>query len=1750
LDRIVCEIYDAVSETWTDYGQGGAAALYEVHSEPAGPGVTGTGYIDLHKKGGGYSIVAGSPVRIYTVNGDGDITARWLFGFVVRRGEAIKYPSNMVVYRLDLQGLNILFDVLRLRAEWDYALELPATSLYHQIVAVTRAVQEPPGPAGWASESYFGIDAGDTGIAYADFEYPMPGRIFAGMSYGEMLRALMATAMQLYPDLRPTFYLGLESGNPSTFGSVVLHVFDRAVQPATAAWYFNATGGGTAPNGQPWRPWYGADGFKRQLENPDLRNFGQSVWEEPNTSMGTQMLYYTGTPIGGTFTLSHDGKETGPIAWNADAATLETQLEGFPHVGAGNVSVIGGPLPLPVTIEFATAPGTLYPDDRNILWVQTLNTTGPVGGPVTAPPTGGYFTLSFGGETTAHIDWDATAGEVRLALEALSNIAPGDVDVAGGPFPGTPLVITFNPAAETLGFSAAGLTGGDHKLTMITGSLEVEPAAVVSGGAIVFEAGDAYSITTYPNMFAAHRAWMAAPLEDAESTTAVEASAALSRSVTLKSLPREINQIEVHDYVRPGQWVGVQVDELGLDASDADPDVVAGSTFLCIGTSIDVRNHGRMAVFTLTLKNRKLLPGEDADEDPGAPPIERDVVPPRAPTGLVLETNRYNPSTNMTEMTIGWTISASRDVADYLFDAVPDGYPALPTLYPSDRSATITVPPGRNVTVRVLARDSSGNISGNAPDGGNIGIFTSSDRVSIDLFNGSFEQVDPLDPLQAMGWAPFGAAFLSERLPGITLNGASDGLYYYRIQLTTSDVGPAGIQSDRFLVTAGGTYEANADARFDEASGSADVFMFKVRFYDGDDVYLSGQDAEVDDLSLSELAWRTKSIIFAAPPAAASADILLLNIGDGGVDPTGYAVGFDRVLVWDLAEPTRAGALSSHNKGSLNLDLAMPGAARLLTAAVATDTTLTMRVAPDSIAGGSTWMYIDPYTIRCEMRKITGISGNTLTLDRALSKAHAATAAVIYSAVAMASPTLWGAKGDGATHPIGTATGLTLGEIQAYLPHVTSTADELDWAAAQAAADEAVGGAKSSIPWAASPLSSADSVRTARAWFHIPSGDFLFNRPLFVRNVYGLKMEGAGDGTILRGVDMKSGNSAASADTVESTGTLTRIYYTERVGAVFAVGDRVTVDIMTVSSGFMSTHNSTIASIGPSSGNGTLTYFDLTTPIPSGRIVLAGFRIRQSFVVSSRSPASGESTYGLPRYQIFYTPGVSRTFAVGDGIEIEVYNPSTLVSLTYRSTVASLGTDGVLGPYLLPLQPMPVGYHVEAGANLYFFTSIVWLDGVARGKVGDFRLATTLTIPDTLYYLTWTAGFPTGSPVTAPPVAASTTQVNTHDVAALSAVFRLACFFADTNEQVDNCVWNHCQAAGAWYESTAQTSMLYEYGFLFGNSVAGNNLGQRVYHGMARGVRTGVSWQGSTGGWFGGFIQKNKVDVYIAIHHGEIMIQNVRSEHSERFLETAIAGNNANILLQNINWYSSDLPKHSGDYGYVFYAFGGGFITIDNFNIRFTSTAGAIPRGYFGSTASSYLQVLMRALAVVGVDRDDFVTMNLSENVAYTIEGYVNSTGGNTPDRVFPGRATHVGLDFPSGGGSALGRDEATGHYRSAGVPLVERIQLLSTQSVYDTVQTLPTGSVINYVKLIAVNDMLAQVTEVDLGTAADTDGFLTMLRSPGGIGTGDVEINTAVNGVFSGAVRLTVVAGASDPIYDAGVRREFEVAVFYTVYS
>jgi hypothetical protein len=85
---------------------------------------------------------------------------------------------------------------------------------------------------------------------------------------------------------------------------------------------------------------------------------------------------------------------------------------------------------------------------------------------ITGTPAGGSVICDFDGQPVT-IPYNSSAATLLGLLEALSNIAPGDISVTGGPLPGTPLVVTFlntglfvNDDVPLITVTTNNLTGG------------------------------------------------------------------------------------------------------------------------------------------------------------------------------------------------------------------------------------------------------------------------------------------------------------------------------------------------------------------------------------------------------------------------------------------------------------------------------------------------------------------------------------------------------------------------------------------------------------------------------------------------------------------------------------------------------------------------------------------------------------------------------------------------------------------------------------------------------------------------------------------------------------------------------------------------------------------------------------------------------------------------------------------------------------------------------------------------------------------------------------------------------------------------------------------------------------------------------------------------------------------------------------------------------------------------------------------
>lgn len=125
------------------------------------------------------------------------------------------------------------------------------------------------------------------------------------------------------------------------------------------------------------------------------------------------------------------------------------------------------------------------------------------------------FTITYSGQTTGSIDDQATGADIQTALEALSNIAPGDVTVTGGA--GGPWTVTFGgtladtnvaqmtttptggTGTVTVATTTAGGTEGAGVLGVCEGLL-FNSLTVVKDGATLARVGDAMVVSGFVSL--------------------------------------------------------------------------------------------------------------------------------------------------------------------------------------------------------------------------------------------------------------------------------------------------------------------------------------------------------------------------------------------------------------------------------------------------------------------------------------------------------------------------------------------------------------------------------------------------------------------------------------------------------------------------------------------------------------------------------------------------------------------------------------------------------------------------------------------------------------------------------------------------------------------------------------------------------------------------------------------------------------------------------------------------------------------------------------------------------------------------------------------------------------------------------------------------------------------------------------------------------------------------------------------------
>lgn len=249
---------------------------------------------------------------------------------------------------------------------------------------------------------------------------------------------------------------------------------------------------------------------------------------------------------GGTFTLTFEGQTTGAIAYNASAAVVEAELEALSTLGLGTATVSGSSPKWTVTFtgdKAATDVAIISGDGASLTGGDTTNVAvaETVAGvdnvneiqtlTVTGTPTGGDTIISFKGESSAAIPFDATAAEIELYLEAMDSIPQDEATCAGGPWPGSAITVTFSgtlKGVQPLMTNVDSFTGGSSPELTITETtpgvdevVEVQTISIndtVSGGTFTLTHS---ANTTAPILYSASAAEIEAALEAAPVSLAV-----------------------------------------------------------------------------------------------------------------------------------------------------------------------------------------------------------------------------------------------------------------------------------------------------------------------------------------------------------------------------------------------------------------------------------------------------------------------------------------------------------------------------------------------------------------------------------------------------------------------------------------------------------------------------------------------------------------------------------------------------------------------------------------------------------------------------------------------------------------------------------------------------------------------------------------------------------------------------------------------------------------------------------------------------------------------------------------------------------------------------------------------------------------------------------------------------------------------------------------------------------------------------
>jgi YD repeat-containing protein len=255
------------------------------------------------------------------------------------------------------------------------------------------------------------------------------------------------------------------TGGPLTNDSnrTVAYAYDGSNHVVTAT-ATNVLPGATTTTTQQTQFFYGVTtDTGSDINSNDI--LAATLYPDPTTGQATtdQQVTVSGSPTGGTFTLSLRGRTTGAIDYNATAAVVQAALQGLTTVGAGNVQVTG-PNGGPWHVHFTGAlAGTYVPN-------LTADGTHLMGGTVAVATQQDTYTVNALGQTKAATDRNnhttsyaynvlgQTVTVTRPMTDLVANVTTMSYDTRGN------LASVTDPAGHAVNYGYDGL----HRRTSVT----------------------------------------------------------------------------------------------------------------------------------------------------------------------------------------------------------------------------------------------------------------------------------------------------------------------------------------------------------------------------------------------------------------------------------------------------------------------------------------------------------------------------------------------------------------------------------------------------------------------------------------------------------------------------------------------------------------------------------------------------------------------------------------------------------------------------------------------------------------------------------------------------------------------------------------------------------------------------------------------------------------------------------------------------------------------------------------------------------------------------------------------------------------------------------------------------------------------------------------------------------------------------------------------------------------------------------